>query len=148
MLRVIKFLSLCGLVVVVVGGVWIATHDLDLSGWRPEVEQAVRASTGRALSVEGDLEVNLWPVPRIFASGLAFSNAAWGSRPDMLTAREVEISVQLVPLLKGEVNVHGIRMSGVDLIVSSTTRILRRLTQAEYDALNPPDQNTFYAIVG
>jgi uncharacterized protein involved in outer membrane biogenesis len=122
-MRVVKIvLLLAALLLVVAGIVLSATKDLDLSHWRPEVEAAVREATGRELSVGGQLEVDLLPVPRVQAQSLVFSNAGWGSRPEMLTAARVVVAVELWPLLFGDVNVRSIRLIGVDLLLETDSR--------------------------
>ena len=119
-MRIVRIILLVAALLVVVAGVALfVTKDLDLSSWRPEVEAAVRDATGRELSVEGELQVDLFPVPSVQARSLSFSNAAWGARPGMMTAEKVVIAIEPWPLLFGEVNIRSMRLVGVDLLLET-----------------------------
>jgi hypothetical protein len=51
--------------------------------------------TGRALSIEGDLTVQLgWPLAGLGATGVQFANPAWAQEVKMFAAQEVTLSVK------------------------------------------------------
>ncbi|HEY0674650.1 MAG TPA: AsmA family protein [Immundisolibacter sp.] len=80
---------------------------LEWLGWnvlRGPVSRAVTASTGRAFSIHGDLDVDLGLTPRISATKVQLANPPWAD-PDhpMLRARRVEIDLHLPDLLRGRV---------------------------------------------
>ena len=84
-----------------------ATIFIALFGWnwlRPPLEHYVTAKTGRTLSIKGDLKLKIaWPLPRIEASDVTFSNPSWAKEPQMLRTGLVEVRLDLMALLHGRV---------------------------------------------
>ena len=97
LLRTLKWLASAVLALVIVAVLFIA-----LFGWnwlRAPLERQVLAETGRALSIQGDLQVQLgWPWPRVQARQVTFANPAWAAQANMLTADEVAFSIHLPQL--------------------------------------------------
>ncbi|MCY7309021.1 MAG: AsmA family protein, partial [Rhodoferax sp.] len=57
--------------------------------------------TGRVLAIRGDLTMHWgWPSPRLRAAGLEFANPPWAKEPRMLVAESVDISIDLLQLLR------------------------------------------------
>ena len=76
-------------------------------GWNwlkaPLESQALR-NTGRVLSIQGDLSLNLaWPAPILRAEAVSFANPSWAQEKQMVTADAVQISVSLPQLVVGNV---------------------------------------------
>lgn len=98
LLRPLKWLASAVLALVIVAVLFVA-----LFGWnwlRAPLERQVLAQTGRALSIQGDLEVHPgWPWPRLQARQVTFANPAWAAQANMLKADEVALSVHLPQLL-------------------------------------------------
>ena len=96
-----------------------------LNALRGPIERKVSALTGRELRIEGNLEpVWTWVHPRFRAEKVTFANPPWASQPLMLRADVVEASVELLPLLRGQVvipEVHLVRPQ-VDLEIASDNR--------------------------
>ena len=76
----------------------------------------VRASTGRELTLEGDLSPSFWPVLGVRTGAVTLSNAPWGETDHLVAANAAEIGVELMPLFSGEVKVTTLRL--VDPVVS------------------------------
>ncbi|MDT8344942.1 MAG: AsmA family protein, partial [Thermohalobaculum sp.] len=74
------------------------------------VAQQVEKATGRRLVIEGGLSPSVWPVLGVATGPIRLGNAAWGVAPDMLTAAGVEIGVELLPLLSGDIRVDRLRL--------------------------------------
>jgi len=121
-MRWLKRLTLLLLLIVVAAGAWISTRDLNLSEWLPEIEAAVRDATGRELKVTGDLELDLFPKPTVSVQGLSFSNADWGSRPVMMSAEQVLLTLKLRPLLFGEARVKAMTLDTVQLLIETNAQ--------------------------
>lgn len=68
-----------------------------------EVERAVEGATGRDLTISGDVGVSFWPVLGLRAEDVALANVEGGRAPAFLDARELDIGVELMPLLRREV---------------------------------------------
>ena len=88
-----------GLVALILIGVAIAVATVDPSRFVAPLAARIKAETGRTLSVQGpvDLEVSL--EPKVVLPGVAFENAPWSKSREMLTAKRVEAQIALLPLL-------------------------------------------------
>lgn len=84
----------------VAGVVYLKTRDLD--DYRGLIAARVKAATGRALTLDGALSLKLFTMtPAIVARQVGLANAAWGSRPRMITVKRLEAEVGLWGLLFG-----------------------------------------------
>lgn len=77
----------------------------------------VKARTGRELVIEGPVGYSLSLVPMLYAENVRLQNAPWGSRPDMLTAKRVEVEIALLPLLARRVRIEGLEVIEPDLVL-------------------------------
>ena len=80
-----RFLKIVGgilgvVVIVLIGGI-VYVLNIDLNDWKPEIEEAARDATGRNLTIAGPIEFNLGTDTSLKVTGIALSNADWGSRP-------------------------------------------------------------------
>ena len=73
----------------------------DWNWLRGPIERATQAATGRALAINGDLDVKLrWPVSRVRVGGIAFANPSWAAQPQMLTADAVDFEIDVAQLFR------------------------------------------------
>jgi len=79
----------------------------------------VKAATGREFRIDGGLSIRVVPSIAIQARDVVLGNAAWGSRPDMLTVRRAAIDVSPGALLQGELRILRIEVEGVDALLES-----------------------------
>ena len=102
--------SLAGLVVLIA----IAIYFFDWNLLKPYIARKVTAATGRTFAINGDLDVRLSLSqlrPRIRADGVVLGNIAGSRDPNMVDAKRVEFSVELLPLLTGKVHLPEIALS-------------------------------------
>ena len=78
---------------------------LNVDEYRPDIAQAAKDATGRALKLEGPLSLSVSLTPTISGEGISFANAPWGSQPHMLTLRRFEVQLSLLPLLFGDIQI-------------------------------------------
>ncbi len=95
---------------VVLIALWIA-----LVGWnwlREPIQTQVMKATGRALAINGDLQVHLaWPQPRLQAAAVTFANPTWSKEKYLLRADTITIAVDLPALLMGELELTDVDLS-------------------------------------
>jgi uncharacterized protein involved in outer membrane biogenesis len=83
----------------------------DWNWFKPMVERRVEAATGRDFAINGDLDVDLFPIV-VRADGVRLSNAQWSTQGDeMFSAGRVEIGIRFWPLLVGRID---LPLVGVD----------------------------------
>lgn len=110
LLKIIKSFTLFLLVISISIALWIL-----IVGWnwaRAPLQNMVADKTGRQLVIGGDLDVKLgWPAPHIIAKSVTFSNPVWAKKKQMLTADEVEFSVDLLKLFRSELVFPEVRLT-------------------------------------
>lgn len=75
----------------------------DWNWFKGPVQRMVAQSTGREFRIDGNLDVDLWPL-RVQADGLYLGNAEWSDEPAMATVQRLEVQVRFWPLLIGRVD--------------------------------------------
>lgn len=105
------------LVVAVVVAAAVALFTVDVNSFKDEIAAAVESRTGRALTIDGDVDLSLGLEATLTLDGLRLANADWGSRPDMLRAEQFTITVAVLPLIGGEFDIRRLVLSGVDVLL-------------------------------
>lgn len=117
-LRRLVTVALALVVAVVVAGYAIIA-SLDVRQVADFAKREVEAATGRELVIDGPVELQVSLVPSIDLQGLRFANASWGSRPEMLTLDRLEVEVELLPLLFGDIVVTRLVAVAPDLLLET-----------------------------
>lgn len=83
----------------------------DWNWLRHPIERVVIEKTGRALIINGNLNVKLgWPVTRIQVADVAFANPAWAKQPLMFTVKRMDGDISLPQLFKRHFRVFTVRL--------------------------------------
>lgn len=77
---------------------------------KPEIERVVENATGRDLTISGPVGVSFWPVLGVRAEQASLSNVEGGRAPAFITMEELDIGVELRPLLERRVEVRRLVM--------------------------------------
>ena len=89
------------LVVLLLIGVVVAATALGRETLVPPVAARIKALTGREFTVNGTARVALALPPRVELTDIALGNAPWASSPKMIEAKELGLTVEILPLLSG-----------------------------------------------
>ena len=98
---------------------YILLSTYDYNSLKPRIERAVRDATGRDLVLGGDISLRLGFSPALVVENLAFRNASWGSRPDMMNLKRLEIRVGLLPLILGHVYIRRFVLIEPDILIET-----------------------------
>jgi uncharacterized protein involved in outer membrane biogenesis len=88
-----------GLVALLLIAVAIAIWRVDPNDFVAPIQARIKEATGRDVAIRGGVDLKLSLTPKLVARDVTVANAAWGTAPQMLAAKQVEIEVALVPLL-------------------------------------------------
>jgi AsmA protein len=117
MKRILKVLGLIVggvLLLFVVAGVAVSLL-FDPNDYKDEITAAVQDATGRQLSLDGDLELAVFPTIRIAVGSATLSNApGFGDEP-MARIGSATLSLSLLPLLAQRIEVSQARLEGLEL---------------------------------
>ena len=84
--------------------------------YRDDLINLVEEQTGRAFTIDGNLELHLDPPLVGFeVHDISFDNPAGFGQEPMLTAKRVEAYLQVIPLLLGDLKIHSVRLDGLQL---------------------------------
>jgi len=79
---------------------------VDKEAIKDQIISQVEASTGRQLSIKGELSFNFWPSIGVSVSDVALSNAKWSTSGNMFEINSLDIDLAVKPLIKKEVNIN------------------------------------------
>ncbi len=108
--------ALAALLLLAVGGIVALTVALDAGALTPRLLAAIEGATGRAATL-GAVSLRPGLTPRISAADVTLANIEGGSRPEMARIRQLEASIALLPLLRGEVEFGRIAIDGADILL-------------------------------
>ncbi len=95
---------------------------IDLDFYRAQIAQEVRQATGRNITFDDELHFDLSLQPSLTLKGIRFANATWGSDPHMVSIDKLQVQLELLPLLRGDIHIHQILMSDVKLILETDAK--------------------------
>jgi uncharacterized protein involved in outer membrane biogenesis len=121
MVRFIKWSLgiVAGLIVVTVIAVYIILLSYDFNDLKPRISKAAIDTTGRELTIDGDIDLEIGLTPSLVLSGIKFQNAQWGSRPEMVKLDRFEIQVALLPLIKRNIEIKRFILIDPDILIET-----------------------------
>ena len=113
-------LAICAVLIIAlitVAYVFLATYDYNKL--KPHIAQMVKDATGRELNLAGELNLAIGFSPALVVTDIAFANAPWGSRPQMVTVDKLQVQIRFLPLLQRKVKVKNISLAGVEVLLET-----------------------------
>jgi uncharacterized protein involved in outer membrane biogenesis len=102
---------ICFLVIIVV------VYIQDYNKFKPLITNIANKYTGRKLTLAGDIKVKISLSPTLQVNNVSFQNAPWSSQPNMIHAKQIEVQLALIPLIKGDINIKRLTLLDPDLVV-------------------------------
>jgi uncharacterized protein involved in outer membrane biogenesis len=106
-------------IVFLIAGVYVYLNTYDYNKLKPRVAQLVEDATGRRLHLGGEINLAVGLLPSLVVTDVALANAAWGSQPQMIKIRKLEVQVRLLPLLFKTVELKHIDLADVDVLLET-----------------------------
>jgi len=103
------------LLTIAIGAYLIST--VDLNEYVAVIEAKTKEITGRELKLKGKVGYKLSLFPTVAAEDVSFQNASWGSRPQMASAKRVEVQIALLPLLTGDIVIRRVLLNEADVLL-------------------------------
>ena len=75
----------------------------DLGSFKPQIERWASEATGREISIDGELQINLAAQSSLVAEQIHIGNADWADEPDMIYIGRLELRFDLGSLLSGPI---------------------------------------------
>lgn len=86
------------LLVLLIGGALAAPSFIDWNSYKGQIAAQVRESTGRELTIDGDITLSVLWTPTLSVSKVRFANVDGGSAPEMATLESLDVRLALTPL--------------------------------------------------
>lgn len=90
---------------------------VDLSQYRAVLETQASAALGRTVAIAGDLVIKTSLTPTFAAGRVTIANVPGGSREHMARIGQLEIGLELLPLLGGDVRITHVAMVEADIVL-------------------------------
>ena len=92
---------------------FVATFDAN--NYKPEIIEQVEKATGRSFTIDGDIDLSVFPWVGLTVENAALGNAK-GFKADQFAAiKQLDVKVNVLPLIKKEVQVNTIRLHGLNV---------------------------------
>jgi AsmA protein len=114
-LRIIGIIIGCVVAVIIVAGIalWLIVNPNDYKG---RIEAAVRTSTGRDLSLSGDIHLAIFPSIALKLGPATLGNPpGFSSSEPFASLQRVSLHVRVLPLLHHQLEVGRVEIDGLDL---------------------------------
>ncbi len=108
-------LALAALVVIFIALVVLLVVTIDPNDYKQLIVEQVDKTTGRQLSLKGDIELSFFPWLGLRLGEAALSNAAGFGDTPFARVQEVQVRVAVLPLLKREVRADTLRFNGLSV---------------------------------
>lgn len=117
MKKFIKYtiIGLVGIVVLAAIGVTLLVTIVNPNRFKPFIEKSVYESTGRKLTLGGDISWKLYPNLGVTVRDVSLSNPDGFKTPNLVALHSADVSVGLIPLLSNHVVVKTLAIEGLDL---------------------------------
>ncbi|MBV1799345.1 AsmA family protein [Siccirubricoccus sp. G192] len=112
-------IGLAVLLLLPVAALAVLYASFDPEAQKPRIAAAVEQATGRRLTLAGPVGLKLSLVPTVTLQDVALANMPGGSRPEMATARRVEVQMALLPLLSRRVEVRRLVLVAPDILLET-----------------------------
>ena len=114
-LRIIGIIIGCVVAAIIVAGIalWLIVNPNDYKG---RIEAAVRTSTGRDLSLAGDIHLSIFPAIALKLGPATLGNPpGFSSSEPFASLQRVSLHVRVLPLLHHQLEVGRVEIDGLDL---------------------------------
>ena len=145
-----------------IGGLvsWYAVSSINPEALTKFLSSTVKESTGRDLTISGPVSLTFFPSIGLKAEQVSLSNAEWASDSQMLSLKQVELDIKLLPLFVkrveiGSINAHGLVLhlqsnkagqNNWDLSLPSNVKNTNSTSTANSTTPASSDESNFVAI--
>ncbi|MBN8889884.1 MAG: AsmA family protein [Rhodospirillales bacterium] len=100
----------------------IAIWRFDLNGFKPQVEAAMRAATGRDFTIDGRLSVVSYFAPTVAADRVVLGNLPGAAQPVMARVARIEADLNLRALLAGRIEIARLVVIAPDVLLETDAK--------------------------
>jgi len=113
MRRFIKYFLIFLVLVVLAIIAFVATFDAN--NYKPQIIEQVEKATGRTFSIEGDIHLSIFPWIGLKVEDVSLGNEKGFKAKTFAAIKQLDVKINVLPLLKKEVEINIIRLHGLDV---------------------------------
>ena len=112
-MRFIKYFFI--LLALVLLALLVFAVTFDANNYKPQIIEQVEKATGRTFSIDGDINLSLFPWIGLKVENVALGNEKGFKAKTFAAIKQLDVKINVLPLLKKEVEVNTIRLHGLDV---------------------------------
>jgi len=105
-----------GLIILLAAAVLIGPSFVDWNKYKPQIIEQAKTAAGYDISIDGDIKLSVLPAPTLKIDGLSVA-APRGKEPNLLTMKQAQVVVKLLPLISGDISIDTVRLVSPDIRV-------------------------------
>ena len=113
LLRLFKFIFIILFIAFI--AVLALAVTFDANNYKPQIIEQVEDATGRDFAIDGDIDLSVFPWVGLKVEGVTLGNAAGFKAAKFARIEQLDVKVNVLPLLKKEVQINTIRLHGLDV---------------------------------
>jgi len=87
----------------------------DANNYKPQIIEQVENATGRNFSIDGDINLSIFPWIGLKVEDVALGNEKGFKAKNFASIKQLDIKINVLPLLKKEVEINTIRLHGLNV---------------------------------
>lgn len=108
------------ILIVVVAAILVGPSFVDWNKYKPQIIEQAKSAAGYDIAIDGDIGLSILPLPQLKIEGLKVASPR-GSQPNLLTMKQANVSVNLLPLISGEISIDTVRLVNPDIRLEKLT---------------------------
>ncbi|VAW53563.1 hypothetical protein MNBD_GAMMA05-436 [hydrothermal vent metagenome] len=117
-MKIFKIVSIVVAVALVALLAFVATFDAN--NYKPEIIEQVEKATGRSFTIDGDINLSVFPWVGLKVEDVALGNEKGFSASNFAAIKQLDVKINVLPLLKKEVQINTIRLHGLNVSLEVT----------------------------
>lgn len=109
---------LAGIIALIIIGFLVAVFVIDPNAYKGQIENIASKQIGRELSINGDIELSVFPWIGMEIQDIKIKNAPGFKQPYFLNCKKAEVKVKLFPLIKKEIKVGTVQINNFSLYLT------------------------------
>ncbi|MBW1982766.1 MAG: AsmA family protein [Deltaproteobacteria bacterium] len=107
------------LLVAVIAAAYVILATYDYNKFKPLITKKVKETTGRELTLGGDIKLKIGLLPVLSVDDVQFQNASWGSRPYLAKIKHFDVQVRVLPLFRGKIEIRKVVLIEPDVLIET-----------------------------
>lgn len=128
---------IAGLIIVSILVLFVFISQYDFSDHLLKAADLIYEKTGRKLAINGSTKLKLGFTPRLVINDITFENASWSDTPHMIKAKQFEIELELIELLKKNIIIKRLGIKNSEILVEQNQKGVSNFTFDNKDSKAP-----------